>query len=82
MSDTPPVRRPLFPDPPQPQGPPPPEPAGKVDVELASKIERTVVDVFVRRFGGQSMPYNQARVLAYLEAEVVRELVNGLATAR
>jgi hypothetical protein len=46
---------------------------------MASKIERVVMDVFSRRFGGQPLPYGQARVLVSLEMEVVGELVRQIA---
>jgi hypothetical protein len=81
------MAQPLFPPRPDPEPPPPPPPPPSstapetinVNSEMASKIERVVMDVFSRRFGGQPLPYGQARVLVSLEMEVVGELVRQIA---
>jgi hypothetical protein len=86
MSD----RKPLFParpgedvvtaPPPPSSSPPIPPPAPTIDTDMAARIERAVIDVFMRRFNSERLPYAQARVLVTLELEVVGVLVRELAT--
>lgn len=95
MSEPTPGRRPLFPPrpeepfiPPTPSAqqdvatttapPPPPEPPA-FNVALAAQIERTIVEMFVKRYGPIAMGYGQARDLVLLERDLVGTLVNMLA---
>jgi hypothetical protein len=47
---------------------------------MAGRIERAVIDVFMRRFNPERLPYAQARILVTLELEIVSVLVRELAT--
>lgn len=72
--------KPLFPQRVEEPPPHPPEAAG-FDVEMATRIERTVSEVFTQRLGAQSMPYTQARALAWLERDVIGALIAQFAKA-
>lgn len=69
---------PVQPAPPKPP-PPPPEQSVAFNVDMAKQIDQAVSEVFLRRYGPASMPFQQARELTYLERELIGALIERLA---